>query len=877
MIMSRKFSYDNSQSSKNEYNEVQVVVITYNQVKYIRQAMDSFLNQRTNFRYSIFVGDDCSTDGTAEIVEEYAKKYPKKVFKIAREHNYGAAKNLLDLCSRCTAKYLAFCEGDDYWTDPNKLQLQFDYMEEHINYRMCFTKTIIDYPENWSNASWYKKFDNGEIISPDSIPKYIYKDSYTLCSYIDEYLRNGGWVARTSSFFFRWNYEFVFPDWMYEGQMSDAPILCMQLLDDGIAGFIPTVTSCWRRSEVGITMDSDIKSYFIKDRREGIYKYNKLLNYFRGNSNLYPRFKKICDKQLREYFRSCQEINDLDSALNMLSYCPEATWDYIKLCQTADKDRAKLASCLGVATYVKTIQNINSLKIIKPILEKSIMNPNLTLDELITLHQKKYLSSSTKSINHKRNFSLKSCVNLIKKFMSNQVWDRLVFDEAYYLNTYRDVDNAHEIPQRHYFKFGIQEGRRCHSSTVNIKNLWKYWIGALYIKSKNKWAFSAFYDKSYLDNTKYLFEFILKYHPEIDARWLTTNNSIYEILKAKGYPVLIASSKEGRNFMRHCAIAVTDHFRVTDYNCRNGFNARTKVVNLWHGIGLKAMTINSSYRISNTTAEGARLSDDIIINSNDSFLTRIRKKILYFFRAPFRELYENYFFFLTPGDVIKKCNAKVWKIPESATFDAGYPRNSKLYDDHNDSIAKKIIYAPTYRWNSNDEVRLIDNFIATLPSLNSWLQKNNCEFYLRLHPHTWRNYAQKLNKSISCYNLIKIDNEKDVYTELSTYSIMISDYSSIAWDFLLMDKPVIFFMFDKDSFVKSDTDFWYPIDEYSPGLKAFNWMDVINCLTKYLDNPKLDEDYRHNIVPKLWNLSVNNKNDSERIVNEIKKRLKFKS
>lgn len=113
---------------------VSVAVITYGQEKYIRQAIDSILMQQVNFCYEIVVGEDCSPDNTREILREYKEKYPNKFKLILKQKNVGASRNLFDIFTICTGKYIAQLEGDDYWIDPEKLQKQVDFLESNPKY-----------------------------------------------------------------------------------------------------------------------------------------------------------------------------------------------------------------------------------------------------------------------------------------------------------------------------------------------------------------------------------------------------------------------------------------------------------------------------------------------------------------------------------------------------------------------------------------------------------------------------------------------------------------------------------------------------------------------------------------------------------------------
>lgn len=117
---------------------VSVNCATYNHEDYIAEAIEGFLLQKTNFEFEILIGEDCSTDGTREIVKEYANLFPSKIRLITSDQNVGAAENFYRLHQNSKGKYIALCEGDDYWLDPLKLQKQVDYMEQHPNCTLCF-------------------------------------------------------------------------------------------------------------------------------------------------------------------------------------------------------------------------------------------------------------------------------------------------------------------------------------------------------------------------------------------------------------------------------------------------------------------------------------------------------------------------------------------------------------------------------------------------------------------------------------------------------------------------------------------------------------------------------------------------------------------
>lgn len=126
---------------------VTVQTITYNHEPYIRDCLNGIVMQKTNFCFEAIVHDDCSTDHTADIIREYAAKYPdiiKPIYETENQYSKGKDSQMGKKMNALThGKYIALCEGDDYWTDPNKLQMQVDFLESHPEYSMCFHKVNI--------------------------------------------------------------------------------------------------------------------------------------------------------------------------------------------------------------------------------------------------------------------------------------------------------------------------------------------------------------------------------------------------------------------------------------------------------------------------------------------------------------------------------------------------------------------------------------------------------------------------------------------------------------------------------------------------------------------------------------------------------------
>jgi glycosyltransferase involved in cell wall biosynthesis len=160
---------------------VAIWMVTYNHSLYIEQAIESMMMQNTNFAYKLYIGEDCSTDNTRAICENLQKKYPEKIILTAHEKNIGPIKNSRSVYEKVItsgAKYIAMCEGDDYWTDPYKLHKQVDFLEKNEDYSLCFHKINILNKEGFVIEDFITKVpENYEIFENLAYSNFIHTPS----------------------------------------------------------------------------------------------------------------------------------------------------------------------------------------------------------------------------------------------------------------------------------------------------------------------------------------------------------------------------------------------------------------------------------------------------------------------------------------------------------------------------------------------------------------------------------------------------------------------------------------------------------------------------------------------------------------------------
>ena len=256
---------------------VSVLIITYNQRNFIRAAIDSALAQQTTFPIEILVGDDFSTDGTREIIQEYERQHPGLVIGVLHPHNMGknGGINFLETLKLAKGKYYALMDGDDYWTDSLKLQKQVDLLEAHPDYSMAFTNALITYEDGAPSHL---------LNGPDMKPYYTVDDL------IGE---NEIWFMATSSTLYR-NSIKEYPAWFRESSSGDIPRLILKA-KMGKIGYLPDVTTVYRKNRAGA-------SYHDNERDETFLR-NRIQMYSNINQELDFKYDRVLRRNIARYYR----------------------------------------------------------------------------------------------------------------------------------------------------------------------------------------------------------------------------------------------------------------------------------------------------------------------------------------------------------------------------------------------------------------------------------------------------------------------------------------------------------------------------------------------------------------------------------------------
>jgi len=241
-------------------NEVKVSIatVTYNHEEYIIEAMESVINQKTNFKFEMIIGEDCSSDSTKEIIREYETKYPDIIKPIYNTHNLGGRNNYLNVLNHCNGKYIAILDGDDVMMQ-GRLQKEVDFLEQNSNFSMvAHNMNIIDYNHNiiGETNSKFKKFEGS----------------------VSDLVKYGCYVANSSVMYRKKYLKLDIFETYHKTRYGDT-FMHMIVSSSGKIGFIDEVLGLYRKHDNGITANQNLEQRLkVLDIELGIVEKGRLFN-----------------------------------------------------------------------------------------------------------------------------------------------------------------------------------------------------------------------------------------------------------------------------------------------------------------------------------------------------------------------------------------------------------------------------------------------------------------------------------------------------------------------------------------------------------------------------------------------------------------------
>lgn len=246
--------------------KVSVCVPTFNHQSYIAQMLEGALMQHTDFEFEIVVGDDASTDDAPAIIAEYARRFPDKIRAYLHPKNLGpdsprefaGRNNVLFLLKACRGQYVALCEGDDYWTDPRKLQKQVDFLDNHPDFYICH--------------------HNLQVIYEDGSPSHPFNDPDQKTISTIEDLLEDRWFVGTASLMYR-NVFLTddFAEWHHHAAAGDWALV-IQLAARGGIGYLNDTMGIYRKHRGGLSnVHAITNATFLQNRRRMFVDVNQWL------------------------------------------------------------------------------------------------------------------------------------------------------------------------------------------------------------------------------------------------------------------------------------------------------------------------------------------------------------------------------------------------------------------------------------------------------------------------------------------------------------------------------------------------------------------------------------------------------------------------
>ena len=372
-------------------------------------------------------------------------------------------------------------------------------------------------------------------------------------------------------------------------------------------------------------------------------------------------------------------------------------------------------------------------------------------------------------------------------------------------------------------------------------------VSYLFPKKKNLFIFIGGSDGRFRDNVKYLYLHLRRSaHDQVEFYFLTANRQVYEALREKRLPVLLYPKPATLFLMLRTSVLIVDNFTWI-YGRKYHFFMKAFIVQLWHGCSIKSLGLDNSF-VKQT-------------------LKPLWRRTLYTLKGRF-PLYD--MLLSTSAINTEKIFTPAFRFKE--IIESGYPRNDILLaePDELDLIGtdnevlekaealknngrKILLYAPTFRDTGQGD-DFLEQEALDMDKLDEFAGQNDLWVVFKVHP--FRELPADFNRYA---NLIKYDDNGDVYPLLPMVDLLITDYSSIFFDFLYLDKPIVFFPYDLEKYIRKDRNLKYDYNWVTPGPKCTNQADLHTLILKCLAH---DEDKHRSKRSEIFDMSFSHKTGS---------------
>jgi len=386
-----------------------------------------------------------------------------------------------------------------------------------------------------------------------------------------------------------------------------------------------------------------------------------------------------------------------------------------------------------------------------------------------------------------------------------------------------------------------------------------YWLSFLFPRDKKIWLFGSTFGRRFADNPRYFYLYVSQMEKKtmeargkskayvsdlkaIRAIWISHNKKIVELLRSNDYEAYYYHSLKGIWYCLRGKVYMYDNYSKDISFWLSGGALK---FNMWHGIPLKKIQADNTFDKVRHPRNGWE--------SFKSFPRRLSDE-------------KPSHWVLATSNYIKPIFSSAFRTKKVST--AGYPRvdgfaydeivnvytatEQKIIDKIDDMLAKRsgskiIYYMPTFR---DSETQFFD--VINLESFNNFLAKNGYIFCAKLHP---KSKLKSRFQALEGENIVIIDADTDPYVYIPKSSILITDYSSIYFDYLFAEKPIIFFDYDLETYLKDSREMYFDYEEFTPGVKAATQMELEKALTEVLEGEDLYQEEREKLKKKLYDVT----------------------
>jgi len=405
------------------------------------------------------------------------------------------------------------------------------------------------------------------------------------------------------------------------------------------------------------------------------------------------------------------------------------------------------------------------------------------------------------------------------------------------------------VPPRHHFWLRLFE------SVKADLFLLMYWAGHLVPKNPHLWVFGSGHGESFTDNSRQLFLHAATQHCEtVRCVWLTRNPTTLAAIRALGFEAYHMYGARGCWLSLRAAIAIVSYDYSLDLN-PFAISKATRLVQLWHGTPLKKLGADDKFDANRVFPKPKSLRCGLCHH------LKLQQRRFFWKLFPRRQAD----LLIAASDEVARVLAGLFQLPRSICKVTGYPRNDAIFSppclppipDH-----KRAIYLPTWRGTVFERASFFEFDVKRLDEL---LARHKLVLYFKPHPVSLPRpeFLAQLKEAKN----IRLLETNDLYGVLSSFDALVTDYSSIYFDYLLLDRPIVFLAGDLENYKTHDHELYYDYDSVTPGPKVSTWEQMVIALAEELAAPQRHAAQRKTVRDKFN--AYSDAHSSERVFREI--------